>query len=481
MEIHQEQLLKVKPENLPGDAVFKGYRYVVVRDLVFQPLNIRFKKERYYSPAQKRMIEAELRQGYQGQFSPTAKALVLALYYEGLMSEPKIKELLWQAGLNISAGQLSHWLTDPTYQAQFHTESRQVLSAGLGSSKWQHIDTTSSRVAGVNWHCPIICNPLYTYYCTLTNKDRLSAIRALRGGAGKEALIIRMDKNAEAVGSLMGLTKALVDKLWELPLDQDLCEQTVNEFLAREFSQQPNYKWKRVKDALAIASYHAQVGEDLPILKILICDDAPSFQVITEEVALCWVHDGRHYKKLEPRLAYHRALLEEFRGRYWRYYRELLAYQQNPGLSEAARLDTAFNELFATHSGYKALDERIAITQAKKWGLLMVLKHPEIPLHNNPAELAVRTRVRKRDVSMFCSKLEGVRSWDTFQGLASTCRKLGINFYEYLLDRISQNGKIVGLGTLIKEKAAGLNLNGSWINDKPRPEWQPLQLRPWLR
>lgn len=29
-------------------------------------------------------------------------------------------------------------------------------------------------------------------------------------------------------------------------------------------------------------------------------DDAPQFKDITEELSLCWVHDGRHYKKLTP-------------------------------------------------------------------------------------------------------------------------------------------------------------------------------------
>ena len=48
---------------------------------------------------------------------------------------------------------------------------------------------------------------------------------------------------------------------------------------------------------------------------------------------------------------------------------------------------------------YGALDERIALTRVKKASLLMVLAHPEIPLHNDPVELQVRQRVRKRKIS----------------------------------------------------------------------------------
>ena len=59
-----------------------------------------------------------------------------------------------------------------------------------------------------------------------------------------------------------------------------------------------------------------------------------------------------------------------------------------------------FEQLFGQTCGYEQLDERKALTLAKKEPLLMVLSHPEILLHNNPAELGARQRVRKRDVSL---------------------------------------------------------------------------------
>ncbi|WP_293354133.1 MULTISPECIES: hypothetical protein [unclassified Microcoleus] len=47
--------------------------------------------------------------------------------------------------------------------------------------------------------------------------------------------------------------------------------------------------------------------------------------------------------------------------------------------------------LFETPSGYELLDERKQLTVTKVSELLRVLDHPELPLHNNPAELAART------------------------------------------------------------------------------------------
>jgi hypothetical protein len=42
--------------------------------------------------------------------------------------------------------------------------------------------------------------------------------------------------------------------------------------------------------------------------------------------------------------------------------------------------------LFSTVTGYDELDRRIARTKADKTYPLMVLEHPEVPLHNNPAD-----------------------------------------------------------------------------------------------
>ena len=126
------------------------------------------------------------------------------------------------------------------------------------------------------------------------------------------------------------------------------------------------------------------------------------------------------------------------------------------------RLAEEFETLFATVTGYQALDERIAKTRAKQRCLLMVLAHPEIPLHNNPAELGARARVRKRDVSFGPRTHEGARAWDTFMTLAATATKLGVSFYHYIQDRISGTSQMPSLADLIGARAKMLNLGASW-------------------
>jgi hypothetical protein len=70
--------------------------------------------------------------------------------------------------------------------------------------------------------------------------------------------------------------------------------------------------------------------------------------------------------------------------------------------------------------------------------------------------------VRKRDVSFGPRSQNGVSAWDTFQTLAETTKKLGINFYRYLHDRLCQAHQIENLAKVIKERAQQLQLGASW-------------------
>ena len=191
-------------------------------------------------------------------------------------------------------------------------------------------------------------------------------------------------------------------------------------------------------------------------------DDAPQFRWITQELALCWVHEGRHYKKLMPFVPHHRTLLDDFLGDFWDFYHALLAYREQPTPEKRLRLEADFDTLFNTVTGYTALDERIAKTRTKKTALLRVLDHPDIPLHNNPAELGARARVRKQLVSFGPRSPAGIRAWDTFLTLAATTAKLGLSFYAYVLDRVSQTNQIPSLADLIDQRAYDLGLAAAW-------------------
>src|SRR5215510_10887383 len=452
--IDREQVVPVDPDRLPPDAHFKGYEEVVVQDVLFRTDNVLFQKEKFYSPSQHTTYLAALPQGYSGQFGPGIKSLALVLYFGEQMSEPKLAELLRSVGVQISDGQVSNLLIKG--QEPFHAEKAALYQAGLASSPWQHLDDTSTRVNGQNGYCHIVCNPLYTAYFTTAAKDRLTIIDVLTNHRPRCFLV-----NAEALGYLeaFGLSTVRCRQVGQLPCGVLMDDVTMQAVLETHLPGLGPQQRKWILDATAVAAYHAALG--FPVVRLLVCDDAPQFTVVTEELALCWVHEGRHYKKLLPAIPYHQALLEAFVQRFWTYYDQLLAYREQPMLEEAARLDGEFEALFSTVTGYQALDERIAKTRAKKNCLLMVLAHPEIPLHNNPAELGARARVRKRDVSFGPRTHEGAKAWDTFMTLAETVTKLGVSFYHYIHDRVSGLYQIPALADLIDERAKTLNLGAS--------------------
>ena len=455
IKIDREEVLKVDRAGLPADAKYKGYETVVVQDVRIQVGNVRFYKEKYYSASQHKTYLAELPPGYAGQFGPGIKSLALTLYYGVGTSEPKIQEFLENLRVRISKGEVSHLLIQA--QAGFHAESDAVYEAGLCSSPWQQTDHTETRVDGQNQYCQVVCNPLYTSYHTRVGKDRLTVLDVLRQGRKR---IFRLNQEALEILEHVPLSKAAQKILPKWRSEKDWEE---TEFVTRLDRALPNLNIQQrtaILGASAVAAYHAETG--VPIVDTLVSDDASVFHWLTRALMLCWVHDGRLYKKLEPVVALHRQQLKDFRKRYWEYYHRLLAYRQEPNAEKRLQLESEFDELFATHTGYYDLDQRIEKTRAKKDSLLQVLVHPELPLNNNASELAVRQRVRKRDVSFGPRTPLGVKAWDTFATLADTARKLGISFYAYIQDRISEAHQIPPLATLITQRAAELNLGASW-------------------
>ena len=444
--IDREQKLFVDKSELPADAQFKGYEETVVQDIRLTTDNVCFVKEKYYSPSQQRTYIAPLPAGYEGEFGPGVRALVLTLYYASGMTEPKIEEFLGHIGVSISAGQVSNLLIK--HQDTWHDEKEAVWRAGLASSDWQHIDDTSTRVNGENQHCHVVCNPLYSAYFTRPGKDRLTLIHLLQGGATVELLL------NEQTSAWLDLFKT---PLWAQrllaawPQNQVLTRTEMDALLAHDLASLNEQQQARILEAAALTAYHTQ--NDIPLISTLISDDAPQFQYMTAYQALCWIHEGRHYKKLTPFVDYHRQLLDAFQKQFWDFYRQLQSYQENPSRPEADRLRVEFDTLFSKTTGYEALDQRIAKTLAKKERLLTVLDQPQLPLHNNPAELAARQRVRKRDISFGPRTSDGVAAWDTFMTLSETAKKLGVSFYAYIHDRVSGDRCLPSLASLILQRS----------------------------
>ena len=438
---------KVDPGILPKDAVLKDYDTVVVQDIIITTKNTAYRKEVWYSPSQHRTYRGELPNGIEGEFGNGVKSLIITLKHASNVSEPKIHEFLENIGIFISPATISRILTKNL--EAFHQEKADIFEAGLKSTRFQQIDDTGTKVNGENQYVQIICNPFYTAYFTIPTKDRMSILDILQGG---KARIYFFNEEAFALLESFGLSNIILSKMRDNALDKVLDEKQMQHLINGIFHD-PNKGRNirtRIMEAGAIAAYHNRT--DISVVKVLLSDGAPQFKKLTEEQALCWIHDARNYKKLEPIVPLHKKELEDYLSRYWNYYRQLLQFRENPTQENAEKLSTEFDGLVSTKTNYQALKERIEKTKENKSELLLTLKYPEIPLHNNDAELGARTQVRKRDVSLHTMTEEGTKASDTFMTIVQTAKKLGVSAYDYIGDRVSKSFKMPSLAELIGAK-----------------------------
>jgi len=444
IKIDRSEVCKIDKSQLPDDAVFKGYEPVIVQEVLIITDNVEYLREKYYSPSQKKTYFGELPVGVKGEFGSLTKTLVCTLKYSGNMSEPKIKEFLKNCGISISQSTISRILT--TDETGFNKEKDEIFLAALTSTPYQQVDDTTVRVDGETQYSQIFCNPHYTVFFTVPHKDRLTILDILLCGKERSYLF---DSKAFEMLSEFNISKKIIDQIMELKKDAEMSENEMQELLDKIYpdTQKGKNNRKRIMEAGAIAAYHRQT--EIPIIDILLSDDAPQFKKLTEEQALCWIHEGRHYNRLNPIVPLNAEILDQFKTRLWDHYEELLKYKKDPTPEKAARLSADFDLIFSTKTGYEDLDNRIEKTKNKKEALLLVLKHPELPLHNNSSELAARVEKRRQDVSLQTKSKAGTEAKDAYLTVAETAKKLGINLYDYIADRISKKFDMPSLADLV--------------------------------
>ncbi len=173
--------------------------------------------------------------------------------------------------------------------------------------------------------------------------------------------------------------------------------------------------------------------------KPMVSDAAQQFHSISSKQGLCWIHEIRHYRKLTPVFDQHRALLNGFIDRLWYYYELLEDYKEHPDRGSKVYIEWLFDFIFSpiAKTGYVMLDETIASTRKRRDRLLKVLIYPELPLHNNGSEIALREGVIKRKISYGTRSEAGKVAWENQLTILDTCRKQGVSYFEYILDIIS--------------------------------------------
>ena len=437
---------------LPEDAEFKGWQDIVTQELAIKTDNVPYKKEVWYSKSENKTYIGIPPVGFGGEFGPGVKSMTFILKHVCNMSEPKITEFFNNFGIHISQSTISRMLTGGSDIEIFHGEKAEIFEAGLHSTPWQNIDGTGAKVRGGNHHVQIVCNPFYSAFFTCPRKDRLTIIDILLCGNPRFYLF---NEKAFALLEEFGISGKMMSKIRDAVFGGILDEDQMRELLDCLFPDPGKGRNNRlgIMEAGAIAWYHKQTN--VPVVQILLGDAGPEYKKMTPNQGLCWIHDGRHYGKLNPVVPMYRESLENFKARYWDFYQKILDYKDDPSREGAEKLSSEFDDLFSTVTDYPALNDRIEKTKAKKAGLLTILQHPEIDPHNNTAELGARVVARKRDVSLHTMSADGTASQDTMLTIMETARKLGVNAYNHIFDRISGKFELPSLSSLIL-KTAGL-------------------------
>lgn len=438
----------IKAHAVPDGSRFKGYSNYDVQELVIKTETIRYRVENWYTP------EGQLISGVLpaatvvagSHFGPTMQCFILYQYYHALVTEPLLLEQLREYGVTISSGQLHALVTEG--KERFHREKDDILRVGLRVSGHIHVDDTGARHQGKNGYCTHIGNEWFAWFGSTQSKSRINFLKLLRSGHTDYVL------NDIALTYMDGqkLPMSVAERLIRDGLAAD------NEVvIADDHDWQAALKGWGICDerhvriitegALLAAVLSHGVNPDLAI----ISDDAGQFNILAH--ALCWIHAERVLAKLVGFNDEQRAALEQVRSVVWELYRDLKAYKAAPTDKAGVALAKRFDDLCATHTCFSSLNKALERMGKNKKELLLVLDRPDLPLHNNLSEGDIREQVKRRKISGGTRSEQGRRGRDTFASLKKTCRKLGVSFWSFLIDRIRQTGTIPSLPSLIEARA----------------------------
>jgi hypothetical protein len=417
----------------PAGSRFKGHVSFFIQDLELRPLAIRFRRERWVTP-DGRTVVAPLPEGIDGHFGPALRRFVLAQYHQGQVTVPRLVAMLDAIGIEVSKRQVIRLLIDR--QDPFRAEAQDVLRAGLVSAPWITVDDTGARHKAMNGFCTHIGNDRFAWFGTTRSKSRLNFLELLRAGHGDYVV------NAEALAYMR--SRSLAGPVIRLLAEHE----------TKHFADQAAWQGhldrlgisalKITPDPVLIATEGALWGSVKAhgLLKdtVIVSDDAGQFQVGRH--GLCWVHAERLVHKLDTFTDRHRAAQQRVRSLIWWFYADLKAYRRDPTPARRAALRARFDRIFKRRTGFATLDRLLARLHANKAELLMVLDRPEIPLHTNGSENDIRCQVTKRKVSGGTRSDAGRDCRDAFLGIAKTCAKLGISFWDYLGSRLAIAGSV---------------------------------------
>src|SRR5512134_1259566 len=165
--------------NFNRNAGFKGYDDFVVQELKIETYNMRYRLQAWQGP-DGQYLKGQLPESVDGHYGAQLKSYVLYQYHHQRVTQPLLLEQLHAWGVEISAGQLNHLLTEK--HDAFHAEKAQLLEVGLQVSRHIQTDDTGARHNGKNGYCTYIGNELFAWFESTESTSRVNFLSLLRAG-----------------------------------------------------------------------------------------------------------------------------------------------------------------------------------------------------------------------------------------------------------------------------------------------------------
>jgi len=435
--------IDIQPDKIPEGSTFKGYREVVIQNIVFETFNTCYRLAQYQTP-EGSYVSGQLPAVLNGcHFGNNLISFILYQYHHQHVTQPLLLKQLQDLGVDISSGRLSQFITDGL--DVFHDEKEQLLPAGLSVSQYVHTDDTGARHNGKNGYCTHIGNELFAWFSSTESKSRINFLSCLGQGSAQSYVL---NAGAWAYMEQQKLPPVLLARLEDktVPIETKT-KADWEAWLDKHGINSPRHR-KIITEGALMGGLLAQ---GIPANFSIVSDDAGQFNVFDH--ALCWIHAERIINRLIALNDDHVNAVDAVREQLWQLYRDLKDYKLDPTATQAEDITSRFQAMCSTQTAYATLNQALKRMGNNQHELLRALDKPYLPLHNNLSERDIRDYVKKRKISGSTRSEAGRKCRDTFASLKKTCLKHKISFWHYLKDRLQGENNIPHLPDLIRAAA----------------------------
>ena len=165
-----EEIIELEVDNVPPGSTWNGYTPFDIQELTIKAASISYLLAQWITPDGKTITAKPPNSLHGHHYGATLQAYILHQYYGCSVTQPQLLESLWDIGISISDGELSHLIIKN--HDSFHAEKDDILATGIRCSIYIQTDDTGARHKGQNGYCTIICNESFAWYASTNSKSR---------------------------------------------------------------------------------------------------------------------------------------------------------------------------------------------------------------------------------------------------------------------------------------------------------------------